>query len=327
MICNRLPVDFALRTAVECFVNKVRQYLEKINIRGTVGCDVPLRDRTSFRTGGSADVLAEPVDAADVARILTVTGELGISVFVLGAGANILVSDSGVRGVVMDMRGLSDVEIRGSIIHAGAGAAVSNVSSAAGERGLSGLAFIYGMPGSVGGSVWMNARCYGSSISDVLAYVDVVDPSGKVTREPVRSEDFGYKVSPYQSRSEVIVAAGFGLVPGDREALLSEMAEHRHDRESKGHYDAPSAGSVFKNDRAFGRPTGRLIDELGLKGYAVGGAEVSPKHGNIIINTGNATAADILALIESVERRVLDAFGFRLSREVLLVGEWGESRR
>ena len=168
----------------------------------------------------------------------------------------------------------------------------------------------------------MNARCYGSSIVDVLSEVHLVDETGQAEVYRPREGDFGYKLSPFQSRRAVIIDAAFTLEPADPASLREEMRRFYSDREGKGHFAAPSAGSVFKNNRDFGSPTGAIIDTLGLRGHQIGGARISDRHANIIINTGNATATDILRLIELVERRVRVELGFELEREVLLVGDW-----
>jgi UDP-N-acetylmuramate dehydrogenase len=243
-------------------------------------------------------------------------------VFCLGSGANILVSDQGVRGIVLDMTSLTSCSIAESQLYAGAGLAISEAARFAADKGFAGLEFIYSMPGSVGGSVWMNARCYGTSVSDVLAFADIVDRAGALRRIIPNRDDFAYKVSPFQSQKWIIVAAGFNLHRDDHSRIRRRMNEHEQDRKRKGHFAAPSAGSVFKNNRYFGEPTGKIIDSLGLRGMRNGGAMVSEFHANIIVNAGGATAQDILRLMEFVERRVKDTLGFNLEREVLLVGEW-----
>jgi UDP-N-acetylmuramate dehydrogenase len=194
------------------------------------------------------------------------------------------------------------------------------------RQGLSGLEFLAGMPGTLGGAVWMNARCYEKSLSDVLSAVEVLTPEGKAAGSrwvPRRPGDFGYKRSPFQGGEDLILGALLGVTWGDPESIRRAMAEHRGDRERKGHYRCPSAGSVFKNNRDFGTSTGRIIDELGLRGLRLGGAQVAPWHGNIIINTGNARAADIRSLTDLVAGRVKAERGLELEREILFVGEWG----
>ena len=159
-------------------------------------------------------------------------------------------------------------------------------------------------------------------MNERLDWVDLIDTDGTYSRYHPRDEDFAYKKSPFQKGGTIITRAGFRLKPGIPESIRSLMDEHARDREEKGHFRYPSAGSVFKNDRAFGMPSGKLIDTAGLKGKRIGGAMIAPFHGNIIVNTGSATASDILALIRLAEEEVDRVFGFKLEREVLLVGAW-----
>ncbi|MCX7030088.1 MAG: UDP-N-acetylmuramate dehydrogenase, partial [Spirochaetes bacterium] len=199
---------------------------------------------------------------------------------------------------------------------------MDDVACFARDRGLSGLEFAASLPGSVGGAVWMNARCYEREVADALETVESLDAGLVPRRRRVEPGEWGYKRSPFQSTTEVILRAVFRLVSGDPRIIDEAMQRHRQDREAKGHFLHPCAGSVFKNDRSFGKSTGRLIDELGLKGLAIGGAQVAPYHGNIIVNLGDATAADVRTLIERVERAVFDRLGLRLEREVILAGDW-----
>jgi UDP-N-acetylmuramate dehydrogenase len=227
----------------------------------------------------------------------------------------------------MDMRSFSDISVadseEGVRARVGSGLPVSDAAADLADRGLAGLDFLYAMPGSVGGAVWMNARCYGSSIIDVLHSVDVVTPEGTAETYEPREGDFGYKVSPFQTNEAVILAATLRLRREEPAAIWTRMREHEEDRSTKGHFSGPSAGSVFKNNREFGSPSGKIIDSLGLRGHQVGGARVSDRHANIIINTGNATAADIRTLIEYVETQVREQLGLQLEREVLFAGDWG----
>jgi UDP-N-acetylmuramate dehydrogenase len=210
----------------------------------------------------------------------------------------------------------------GSRVTVQAGSPVSELSEFALARGLTGLEFAYALPGTVGGAVWMNARCYDHEISEVLAEAVHLDDAGALCRRPLRPEEWAYKLSPFQKLRGAILEAVFELAPGDREESRRAMDEHKADRVKKGHFLFPCAGSIFKNNRAFGAPTGRIVDSLGLKGVRIGGAQVAAFHGNIIVNTGQATAADVRALIERVEDEVARKLGFSLEREVILVGEW-----
>ena len=300
----------------------LRKAIESLDFGGSIRFDEPMSAHTSFRIGGSADAFLTPSTETDVAAVVGLAGS--VPLFILGAGANILVSDEGIRGIVLDMSGLDGYRIDGTLIVAGAGFDISELSRRASEEQLSGMEFIYGMPGSVGGSVWMNARCYGRSVSDILEYADVIDETGRTRRVRPPQSAFGYKVSPFQRERWVIVAAGFRLMEGEHTEITKMMTANKDDRERKGHFAAPSAGSVFKNSRAFGEPSGKIIDSLGLRGKRIGDAAVSDAHANIIINRGAAKAADILALIRLIEKTVAEKFGFKLEREIRLVGDWEE---
>jgi UDP-N-acetylmuramate dehydrogenase len=335
-------------------VGSVRNILEKINVSSPVRFDEPMSLHTSFQVGGPADIYAEPQSVEDLSEIVREARRLNIPIFTLGGGANILVSDAGIRGLVIDMRNFDELTVvaeggnptergypakglndggkhqaRGenlALVRAGAGLPISDVAAWCADRGLEGLDFLYAMPGSVGGSLWMNARCYGESIVDVLREAEYVDEEGRRGVYGVDPRDFDYKKSPFQSRRWVIVSALFGLRPGDPGEIWSRMRSHQQDRTGKGHFVAPSAGSVFKNNRAFGSPTGKIIDELGLRGHQIGGARISDQHANIIVNAGGASAGDIRQLIEFVESEVHTRTGFELEREVLYAGEWPDGK-
>ena len=312
---------------------------------------------TTFKTGGRADVWVRPsrdIFPLYVARLQKAAGEEGIPVFILGAGANIVVSDKGIRGIVLDtgaFRGIGKREEREAApgkaepasgkddkfeelkarrervlfsVSVLAGTSVDGLASRLADRGLSGLEFLAGMPGSVGGAVWMNARCYEKSVSDVLVETEIQDENFQRQIIPFRAEDFSYKKSPFQNRKVLILSARFAVQFRNSAEIRKENASYRRDRSDKGHYRLPSAGSAFKNNRAFGESTGRIIDQLGLRGLNIGGAQVAPWHGNIIINTGNATAKDIKILMNEVARRVKEERGFELESEILFVGDWEE---
>jgi UDP-N-acetylmuramate dehydrogenase len=285
----------------------------------------PMSAHTSFRIGGPADMFLVPSGEGEAARARAEARAAGVPVFLLGGGTNILVSDRGIPGLVIDMGSLAGIEECPGGVAARAGTPISDVSAFALSRGLSGLEFCFSLPGSVGGAAWMNARCYEREMADVLSFVEVMEPGGSAARRlPILGAEWGYKRSPLQDGGSLILRAGFRLGPGDPAGMGKQMESYRADREAKGHFLFPCAGSVFKNDRSFGAPTGKLIESLGLKGRTVGGARIAPFHGNIIVNLGGATAADVLALIELAEEQVAARLGVRLQREVLLVGDWGE---
>ncbi len=289
----------------------------------------PMSRHTTFRIGGPADAFVTPEEPEELAGLFALLHAHRVPTFILGAGANILVSDPGIRGVVIDLSAMRGIRLRREgdrrLVSALAGTQVQELCAYALAEGLSGVEFLAHMPGSVGGSVYMNARCYSHSISEILSSVEVIDPRGGRTIESPEPERFDYKRSPYQGRAALILEATVELVPGERLQIGRRMEEIHADRTAKGHFLHPCAGSVFKNNRAFGRPSGAIIDSLGLRGYRSGGAQISDRHANIVVNTGGATAKDVLSIMTHVEGRVREAFGFHLEREILLVGEWKEA--
>lgn len=302
----------------------VQRRFEKFKLSCPVLFDQPLAEMTTFQVGGPADILARPRSVAELQEVLLAAGEAEIPTTVLGGGANIVVSDRGIRGLVVWLGDLNRINLSEGGVVAGAGADISAVAAFAADHERSGLEFIYAMPGSTGGAVWMNARCYGGEIAPLLDQVEYVDRSGAAGVYVPRAEDFAYKVSPFQDGQRLITAVSFRLqpAPGCREQMWAEMLAHEEDRRAKGHFTYPCAGSIFKNDRRFGQPSGRIIDELGLRGRQRGAARVSDQHGNIIVNTGAARAADIRELTLEIRDVVRERTGFELEPEVLFIGDW-----
>jgi len=284
--------------------------------------DEPMAGHTSFQIGGPADLFLAPRTYEELQGCLRLVQKSGLPYFLLGGGTNILVSDRGIRGVVISTTELKAIRVTEGILTAQTGATVESVCEAAEKHGLAGVEFLYGMPGTIGGAVWMNARCYGGSISDVLQRVKVIDSSLKrvtVANDPAL---FGYKRSPFQQMRSCIWEVSLKLEEGDRDSLRQAMAQNLADRKEKGHFTAPSAGSLFKNNREFGAPTGKIIDDLGLRGTVAGGAAIAPYHGNIFINQDNATAKDVLSLIRLAVETAWHEKNIRLEPEVRLVGDW-----
>lgn len=274
--------------------------------------------------GGIADYYAVPEDENDLRTLLRRAVSHNMDYFILGGGSNILVADNGIRGLVVDMRLFKDFVVEDNLLVLGSGLDVSRAAWRAGLRGLMGLDFLFGMPGSIGGAIWMNARCYGKEIADVLEWVDYMDNQGRITRLECNSSQWTYKVSPFQTGKGVILRGAFRVIQSNPEELKKTMLLHRNDRESKGHYRAPCAGSAFKNNRNFGAPSGAIIDECGLKGFHYGRAAVSEWHANIFINMGGARATEVQKLLEKVAIEVRDKKGFQLETELLMVGDWVE---
>ena len=320
------------------------KFLENINSRfspfpGSFNFEEPMSAHTSFKTGGPAELWIKPEgdNFTEFAAFLLETAEKeGIPVFILGGGANIVVSDEGIRGIVLDITGYTGSREDKAFLHRhpwrlkqGAseiitfrsGTLVDDAVEIAAESGLSGMEFLAGMPGTIGGALWMNARCYDKEVADIIREVEFIEKGRKISIIPEK-KDFSYKKSPFQEKSCLILSVSFTLWDKDPDLIRPEMDKYRKDREKKGHYRFPSAGSVFKNNKAFGKPTGQLIDELGLKGLSAGDAQIAPWHGNIIINRGKARSEEILSLVELAETRVKAEMGFDLEREIIFIGKY-----
>ena len=296
----------------------------KINIIGKILYDEPLKKHSTFKIGGNADAYAVPADLESVLSIIKTADNNGIPLFIIGAGANILFSDSGFRGIVVDLSQFNRISADRTLVTAGAGTEISYLAELTLTKALAGLHYFYGMPGQVGGSIYMNARCYGASVSDVLSKVVFINPERIIEEYAVNPADFGYKISPFQNKKNIIVTAEFKLTEAGPDAidiLKKEKAGYKKERIQKGHYQYPCAGSVFKNNRKFGKPTGAIIDSLGLRGFSCNRAMVSPLHANIIVNSGNAAASDVKKLIETIQEKVFKAYGYELEREIIYIDE------
>ena len=323
----------------------LRSFIKKINAKtpfsGSLKFREPMSRHTTFKTGGPADLLVRPAKTVFpvwAAALLEAAEQEGIPVFTMGKGANLLVSDKGIRGIVLDTGSWKGAEkeekesgkwgmVNGTLsVKALSGTTVDRLCDWLARRNLAGLEFLAGMPGSIGGAVWMNARCYEKSVNDVLVETEILDESRRTLTVPYCPEDFSYKKSPFQNRKILILSARFSVRPGvqstDISEIRKEMANHRRDRKEKGHYRFPCAGSAFKNNHSFGEPTGKIIDDLGLRGFSKGGATIAPWHGNLIINTGGAHSSDIRSLMEETAKKVREARGFELEPEIIFVGEW-----
>lgn len=280
----------------------------------------PMSKHTSFRIGGPADLLAMPKDEAELAALLTRAGEQAVPVTLMGNGSNLLVRDKGIRGLVIKLGNmLSDIAVCGSTITFGSGVSLAMASKKAAELSLSGMEFAVGIPGSIGGAVYMNAGAYDGEMSNVVTKVRVMDTCGNMRELGAEQLDFAYRHTALQGSNLIVTAVTVELQQGDKEAILAKMADFSNRRITKQPLELPSAGSMFK--RPVGYYAGTLIDQTGLKGYTVGGAQVSEKHAGFVVNVGGATAADVLQLISDVQEKVFAAHGVRLEPEVLLLGE------
>lgn len=280
----------------------------------------PMGKHTTFRVGGPADCLLYPATAAEVQRILSLTKRYALPLTVLGNGSNVLVRDKGIRGVVMAFgQPAAYIRHEGTRLFLGAGTLLSAAAQYAAEHGLTGMEFAAGIPGSVGGAVFMNAGAYDGEMKRVVSHIEAIDRAGRVVSYGEDEARFGYRSSIFQDNGHIIRHVELTLAGGDAKAIRQKMADFNERRRSKQPLEYPSAGSTFK--RPLGHFAGTLIDEAGLKGLSVGDAEVSEKHAGFIINRGHATAHDILTLIAEVQRRVFLSRGVELIPEVRVIGE------
>ena len=293
--------------------------LEEI-LSGQVKYNEPMNRHTSWRIGGPVEILVEPSGLADVKAVVGFARVKRIPLTVIGNGTNLLVSDYGIKGMVIKIgSGLSEISIEDMIMTVGAGAKLSRIATAARLAGMGGLEFVSGIPGTLGGAVVMNAGAYGNSFSEVLEKVLVIDHNGQISCR--RKEDivFGYRSSSLQDLGLIIVEAVLKGYPRDEKEIKEEMKILGDNRRASQPLDYPNAGSVFRNPPGYS--AGKLIEEAGAKGLREGDAQVSEKHANFIVNLGNATAKDIITLISKVQNIVNRKFGIKLEKEIKVLGE------
>ena len=299
-------------------VEALADELVRVTGEGRVLRDEPMAPHTTFRIGGPADLFVTPSSAEEVAAALSAVRAAGAPAYVVGNGSNLLVDDAGLRGVVVcTAEALRGTAVDGRVMTCDAGVSLREASEAACERGLSGLEFACGIPGTVGGAVFMNAGAYDGQVSDVLVSALVLDAEGRVSELAASELALGYRTSRVRTDGLVCLRATFELAEGDRAAIRARMDELTARREDKQPLDMPSAGSTFK--RPEGHFAGKLITDAGLKGCRVGGAQVSEKHAGFVVNAGGATAADVRALIAHVQDEVERRFGVRLEPEVRML--------
>ncbi len=279
--------------------------------------DEPMKNHTSFKIGGNADCLIAPASQEELVAVISLCKKNDLPLFIMGNGSNLLVSDKGIRGVTVKLsKAFSDYSLEDNTICASSGALLSTLASAAAKNSLSGMEFASGIPGSVGGAVYMNAGAYGGEMAQIVTKVQYLD--GTELKETT-DFDFSYRHSVFSQNSGIITKVFITLQKADKEGILKRMEELNAKRRDKQPLTLPSAGSAFK--RPEGDYAARLIECAGLKGKAIGGACVSEKHAGFIVNTGSATASDVLSLIEFIQKTVLQKFGTELSPEIKYVGE------
>ena len=282
--------------------------------------DEPMSAHTTFRVGGPADYFATPDSVGAVQRIVEACRQRGVDLYTIGCGSNLLVADGGLRGVVMKIGSkLGAVEVRddGSVT-AQAGATNARVARAALDAGLAGFEFAAGIPGSIGGAAIMNAGAYGGELKDVATGITCLAPTGEIVGLSADEAGWGYRRSRMAEEGHIVLSVDLQLVHDERDAVKARMADLAQRRSDKQPLDLPSAGSTFK--RPEGHFAGKLIQDAGMQGYTIGGAQVSTKHAGFVVNVGGATAADVQRVIEDVQAAVLSRFGIALEPEVR---RWG----
>lgn len=279
----------------------------------------PLCEHTSFKIGGNADVFLTPDTPELLQQMLHVVQQNGYRYFILGGGNNLIFADAGFRGVIISTKKLNSMVIHDNTITAQCGVTLKELTNLCLENSLSGLEFACGIPGSVGGAVFMNAGAYGGEMKDVITAVDYLNHDNELCNHALTGHNFSYRTSIYQQRGYLVLQAKFTLKHSDKKNISLKMLEFHQSRESKQPLEYPSAGSTFR--RPEGHFVGKLIDDCGLKGYSIGGAQISEKHSGFIINKGGATANDVIALIEFIKETVSCRFHVVLHPEVRIIPE------
>lgn len=281
----------------------------------------PMKNHTSFKVGGPADIFIEPDDRAELVKAIKDLREQGVSYYIIGNGSNLLVSDKGLRGAVVKIGDkFGSVSINNDIITAESGVLLSTLSKMAAREGLTGMEFASGIPGSLGGAVTMNAGAYGGEMKDIVEWVEVLDQDLNIKRLKNDEMKFMYRKSIIEPGKHIVIRCCIRLKKGNKDEIDNKMAELAEKRKSKQPLHLPSAGSTFK--RPEGYFAGKLIEDAGLRGFSIGGAQVSTLHCGFVVNNGDATAKDVYDLIRHVQKTVFEKFNVMLEPEVKILGEF-----
>lgn len=305
---------------------RLNQRFSGVFAPGQILANEKMSAHTTFRTGGAADIFVEIKNDGEMKRALAILKSEGLTApnrdfYLLGNGSNLLVSDSGVRGVVLHVsKEYSRIEVRGNMLVCEAGATLAAIARTACENALTGFEFAAGIPGSLGGAVVMNAGAYGGEMKQVVKSVRLMTPDGEILEKSAEEMHFSYRHSLVKEQPLIVLGAVMVLETGEQAAIQAKMEELAFARRGKQPLEYPSAGSTFK--RPEGHFAAKLIDEAGLRGFSVGDAQVSEKHCGFVVNRGNASAADIYALIREVQEKVRESSGVTLEPEVVLVGDF-----
>ncbi len=295
--------------------SKIKEFIQS----NRVLTNEPMSKHTTFRIGGNADIFVSVKNEAEIEHIINVCNEYNENYFIMGNGSNLLVKDSGFRGVIVQIyKDFADISVNNNVIEAQAGALMSTIGSVALKNSLTGFEFASGIPGTLGGGVCMNAGAYGGELKDIVTKVKVIH-NGEIKVLDNGQCGFGYRTSNIQKEGMIVLSAEIVLEKGVYELIKERMQELKEKRCDKQPLEYPSAGSTFK--RPEGYFAAKLIDDAGLRGFTVGGAMVSDKHCGFVINKGNAKADDVLKLMSQVKERVKECFGVELEPEVRIIGE------
>lgn len=305
----------------EIMIEKLKAIVGGANVLS----EEPMKKHTTFRIGGPAKYYVTPMDCEQIRQILALCQRENVPYFVLGNGSNLLVSDAGYDGVVIQIyKNMNQIQIKGDTITAQAGILLSQVAKKALENSLTGFEFASGIPGTLGGAVVMNAGAYGGELKDVLVSATVLTLDGEIKKISLEALKLGYRTSIVKEEGYIVLEAELKLTAGEKEAIQKRMDELKVQRVEKQPLEFPSAGSTFK--RPVGYFAGKLIQDAGLRGYQVGGAQVAEKHCGFVINRGNAAAADVVQLIRDVQKAVCDKYQVSLETEIKFLGEFAEDK-
>lgn len=295
--------------------------IEKIVPKERLLFEEPMSRHTTFRVGGEAECMVLVEKEEELLKLVPFLNQTGQKFFILGNGSNLLVGDKGYRGIIIKLgEGMDQITVEGTRIRVQAGALLSKTAAAARDAGLSGMEFAAGIPGTIGGGVVMNAGAYDGEMKQVTESVKVMDTEGRIMVLDNDTMEFGYRTSIIKNRSFIVLEIVLQMKEGKKEEIQAKMNELMEKRQSRQPLSYPSAGSTFK--RPEGYFAGKLIMDAGMRGYRIGGAQVSEKHCGFVINTGNATAADIREVIEEVQERVKERFHVTLEPEVIFLGDF-----
>ncbi|MCQ4772623.1 UDP-N-acetylmuramate dehydrogenase [Lacrimispora saccharolytica] len=300
---------------------KFYEKLSKIVRKEQILEEEPMKKHTTFRIGGPAEYLILPQTTEEIADVIKLCRQEEIPWYIVGNGSNLLVADEGVRGVVIQLlRNFNQIQVEGCQIRMQAGAQNAAVAKRALDASLTGFEFAAGIPGTIGGAVVMNAGAYGGEMKDILKEVTVLDPNGMIRTIPAEELELGYRTSIIARKGYVVLEAVIVLKTGDPKEIKAAMDELKEKRVTKQPLEYPSAGSTFK--RPEGYFAGKLIMDAGLRGFSVGGAQISEKHCGFVINKGNATAKDVTELMDETKKIVMEKFGVALEPEVKRLGQF-----